>query len=90
MATCRFLSTTSFDLVARSRLVCQTSDQAGDRTTNKLMTYTASITFTAANGKQGRRQFIVTNPADILRCGMHLAHAVGGNNVKIVGWKAWS
>ena len=50
------------------------------------MTYRASITFTARNGAQGRRQFLVTNPADILKCGMWQAHAVGGSNVQIVGW----
>jgi hypothetical protein len=54
------------------------------------MTYTATITFTAANGKEGRRQFMVTNPADILKAGIHLASSVGGNNVKVVGWKAWA
>jgi hypothetical protein len=53
------------------------------------MTYTASITFTSASGKPARRQFLVTNPADILRCGIHLATSVGGNNVQIKGWKAF-
>ena len=50
------------------------------------MTYTASITFTSVSGKPARRQFLVTNPSDILRCGIHLATSVGGNNVQIKGW----
>jgi hypothetical protein len=50
------------------------------------MTYIASIDFLAVNGKWARRQFLVTNPADILKAGMHVARAVGGTTVEVKGW----
>jgi hypothetical protein len=53
-----------------------------------MTTYVASITFTARNGAQGRRQFLVYSPADILKCGMWQARSVGGNNVVVKGWYA--
>lgn len=54
------------------------------------MTYIAFITFTAESGNSVPRWFLVTNPSDILRCGIHLAKSVGGNNVQITGWKPFN
>ncbi len=54
------------------------------------MFYVASITFTSASGKPGRRQFLVDNPSDIVRCGVSLVGRVGGDNVRVKGWKSSS
>ena len=50
------------------------------------MTYSASIDFLAANGFWARRQFLVSNPADILKVGMQVARSVGGTKVEVKGW----
>ncbi|QIN96670.1 hypothetical protein [Synechococcus phage S-N03] len=59
------------------------------------MRYTATVTFTAKNGKQGRRQFMVDTAVDgnaveyAYRAGMAAAAAVGGYGVHVVGLRAW-
>lgn len=55
-----------------------------------MTTYIASIDFLAANGYWARRQFLVTNPCDILKAGLHVARAVGGTKVEVRGWTPMS
>ena len=60
------------------------------------MKFTATVTFTAANGKPAQRQFAVWEHLDgpayeaALRMGSAVAGSVGGFGVHVAGLKPWA
>ena len=59
------------------------------------MRYTATVTFTARNGKIAKRQFMIDTEIDgnaveyAYRAGIHAASVVGGYGVHLDNLRAW-